>query len=39
MYDCISHLEYVHAVWEKLCNTFDGTSEIKSIHKDTYNMQ
>jgi hypothetical protein len=39
MYDCISHLESAHAVWKKLCNTFEGTSEIKSTHKDTYNRQ
>jgi hypothetical protein len=39
VYDCISHLESVHAIWEKLCNTFDGTSEIKSTHQDTYNRQ
>jgi hypothetical protein len=39
VYDPISHLEFAHVVWEKLCNTFDGTSEIKSTHKDTYNMQ
>jgi hypothetical protein len=39
VYDCISHLESAHAVWEKLCNTFEGTSKIKSTHKDTYNMQ
>jgi hypothetical protein len=37
--DCISHFESVHAVWEKLCNTFEGTSEIKSNCKDTYNKQ
>jgi hypothetical protein len=39
VYDHISHLEYVHVVWEKLYNTFEGTSEIKSTHKDTYNRQ
>jgi hypothetical protein len=38
-YDCISHLESTHVVWEKLCNTFEGTSEIKSTHKDTYSRQ
>jgi hypothetical protein len=37
VYDRISHLECVHAIWEKLCNTFEGTSEIKSTRKDTYN--
>jgi hypothetical protein len=39
VYDRISHLEYVHAIWEKLCNTFDGMSEIKSTRKDTCNRQ
>jgi hypothetical protein len=39
VYGRISHLESAHAVWEKLCNTFEGTSEIKSTRKDTYNMQ
>jgi hypothetical protein len=37
VYDRISHLKSAHAVWEKLCNTFDGMSEIKSTRKDTYN--
>jgi hypothetical protein len=26
-------------VWLKLCNSYDGCSEIKSSHKDTYNRQ
>jgi hypothetical protein len=39
VYDRISHLEFAHAEWEKLCNTFEGTTEIKSICKDTYNRQ
>jgi hypothetical protein len=39
VYDCISHLESVHVVWKKLCNTFEGTFEIKSTRKDTYNKQ
>jgi hypothetical protein len=39
VYDRISHFESVHAVWKNLCNTFEGTSEIKSTHKDTYNRQ
>jgi hypothetical protein len=29
VYDRISHLESTHVVWKKLCNTFEGTSEIK----------
>jgi hypothetical protein len=39
VYDHISHLESAHAVWKKLRNTFEGTSEIKSTHTDTYNRQ
>jgi hypothetical protein len=39
VYDHISHLESAHVVWEKLCYTFEGTSEIKLTHKDTYNRQ
>jgi hypothetical protein len=39
VYDRVSHLETAHDVWLKLCNTYEGSSEIKSSHKDTYNMQ
>jgi hypothetical protein len=39
VYDRVSHLETAHDVWLKLCNTYDGSSEIKSSHKDTYNKQ
>jgi hypothetical protein len=39
VYDCVLHLETAHDVWLKLCNTYEGTSEIKSSHKDTYNRQ
>jgi hypothetical protein len=28
-----------HEIWFKLCNTYKGTSEIKSSYKDTYNRQ
>jgi hypothetical protein len=34
-----SHLETTHKVWLKLCNTYEGSFEIKSSHKDTYNRQ
>jgi hypothetical protein len=37
VYDRVSHLEIAHDVWLKLCNTYEGSSEIKSSHKDTYN--
>jgi hypothetical protein len=39
VYDRVSHLETAHDVWLKLCNTFEGSSKIKSSHKDTYNRQ
>jgi hypothetical protein len=39
VYDHVSHLETAHDVWLKLCNTYEGSSEIKSSHKDTYNRQ
>jgi hypothetical protein len=39
MYDRVSHLETTHDVWLKLCNTYEGSSEIKSSRKNTYNSQ
>jgi hypothetical protein len=39
VYDRVSHLETAHNVWLKLCTTYEGSSEIKSFHKDTYNRQ
>jgi hypothetical protein len=39
VYDRVSHLETAHDVWLKLCNTYDGSSEIKSSHRDTYIRQ
>jgi hypothetical protein len=33
------HLEIVHDIWVKLCNIYEGSFEIKSSRKDTYNMQ
>jgi hypothetical protein len=39
VYDHVSHLETAHDVWLKLCNTYEGSSKIKSSHKDTYNRQ
>jgi hypothetical protein len=35
----VSHLETAHDMWFKLCNTYEGSSEIKSSRKDTYNRQ
>jgi hypothetical protein len=37
VYDRVAHLETTHDVWLKLCNTYEGSSEIKSSHKGTYN--
>jgi hypothetical protein len=39
VYDHVSHLETTHDIWLKLSNTYEGSSEIKSSHKDTYNRQ
>jgi hypothetical protein len=39
VYDRVSHLETAHDVWFKLCNTYEGSSEIKFSRKDTYNRQ
>jgi hypothetical protein len=39
VYDHVSHLETAHDIWLKLCNTYEGSSKIKSSHKDTYNKQ
>jgi hypothetical protein len=39
VYDHVSHLETAHDVWLKLCNTYEGSYEIKSSRKDTYNRQ
>jgi hypothetical protein len=39
MYDRVAHLETTHDVWLKLCNTYEGSSEIKSSRRDTYNRQ
>jgi hypothetical protein len=35
----LAHLETAHDVWLKLCNTYEGSSKIKSSHRDTYNRQ
>jgi hypothetical protein len=39
VYNRVSHLETAHDVWLKLCNTYEGSSEIKSSCKYTYNRQ
>jgi hypothetical protein len=40
VYDHVSHLETAHDTWLKLCNTYEGSSEIiMSLRKDTYNRQ
>jgi hypothetical protein len=35
----VSLLETAHDVWFKLYNTYEGSSEIKSSCRDTYNRQ
>jgi hypothetical protein len=39
VYDCVLHLETAYDIWLRLCNTYEGSFEIKSSHKDTYNRQ
>jgi hypothetical protein len=39
VYDRVSHLETTHDVWLKLCNNYEGSSEIKSSRRDSYNRQ
>jgi hypothetical protein len=39
VYDRVAHLLTAHDVWLKLCNTYEGSSEIKSSRRDTYNRQ
>jgi hypothetical protein len=39
VYDRVAHIETAHIVWLKLCNTYEGSSEIKSSRRDTYYRQ
>jgi hypothetical protein len=39
VYDRVAHIETAHDVWLKLCNTYEGSSEMKYSHKETYNRQ
>jgi hypothetical protein len=39
VYDRVSYLETAHDIWLKLCNIYEGSSEIKSSRRDTYNRQ
>jgi hypothetical protein len=39
VYDRVAHLEMAHDVWLKLSITYEGSSEIKSSCRDTYNRQ
>jgi hypothetical protein len=39
VYDRVAHLKTAHDVWLKLCNIYEGSSEIKSSRRDTYNRQ
>jgi hypothetical protein len=39
VYNRVAHLETAHDVWLKLCNTYEGSSEIKSLRRNTYNRQ
>jgi hypothetical protein len=37
VYDKVAHIETVHPVWFKLCNTYKDSSETKFSCKSTYN--
>jgi hypothetical protein len=37
VYDRVSYLEIAHDIWLKLCNTYEGSSEIKYSRRNTYN--
>jgi hypothetical protein len=39
VYDRVAHLETTHDVWLKLCNTYEGSSEIKTSRRDSYKRQ
>jgi hypothetical protein len=39
VYDRVAHLQMSHDVWLKFYNTYEGSSEIKSSCRDTYNRQ
>jgi hypothetical protein len=39
VYDRVTHLETAHDIWLKLCNIYEGSSEILSSRRDTYNRQ
>jgi hypothetical protein len=39
VYDRVTHLETAHDIWLKLCNIYEGSSEIQSSRRDTYNRQ
>jgi hypothetical protein len=39
VYDMVAHVQMAHDVWFQLCNTYEGSSEIKSLRRDTYNKQ
>jgi hypothetical protein len=39
VYDRVAHLETAYDIWLKLCNTYEGSSEIKSLRRNTYNRQ
>jgi hypothetical protein len=39
VYDRVAHLEMTHDICLMLCNTYEGSSEIKSSRRDTNNRQ
>jgi hypothetical protein len=39
VYDRVAHQEMTYDIWLKLCNTYEGSSVIKSSRRDTFNRQ
>ena len=38
-HDRVANLDTAHAIWDKLCTYHEGTNQVKSMRKDSYNRQ
>ncbi|GJN34818.1 hypothetical protein PR202_gb23516 [Eleusine coracana subsp. coracana] len=38
-HDRVAHLDTAYAIWDKLCTYHEGTNQVKSMRKDSYNRQ
>ncbi|GJN25601.1 hypothetical protein PR202_gb13448 [Eleusine coracana subsp. coracana] len=38
-HDRVAHLDTAHAIWVKVCTYHEGTNQVKSMRKDSYNRQ